>query len=111
VNRGGLAELFVGLELLKAAPATEPRRLYYWHREGKNSNAEVDFVLPMDGAIIPLEVKSGTRGAMQSLQVFLQEKRAPYGIRCSLENFGEMDGVKIYPLYAVGAMLCPKDFF
>ncbi len=48
------------------------------------------------------EVKAGTKGAMQSMFLFLAEKRRQYGIRCSMENFGEFQNVKIYPLYAVG---------
>jgi hypothetical protein len=45
-------------------------------------------------------VKSGTKGAMQSMFQFLSEKKSPYGIRCSLENFAVLPNVKIYPLYA-----------
>lgn len=38
---------------------------------------------------------------MQSLYLFLAEKKIEFGIRLSLENFGEIEKVKIYPLYAV----------
>jgi predicted AAA+ superfamily ATPase len=101
VNRGALAELFVGLELLKSAPSTFPMQLYYWQREKRGSTAEVDYVVQHNADIVPLEVKSGTKGSMQSMFQFLSEKNYSYGIRCSMENFGTYQNVKIYPLYAV----------
>ncbi|MDR0574364.1 MAG: hypothetical protein LBG96_10105 [Tannerella sp.] len=51
--------------------------------------------------IVPVEVKSGTKGSMQSMFQFLSEKGYAYGIRCSMENFGVYRNVKVYPLYAV----------
>jgi predicted AAA+ superfamily ATPase len=101
VNKGALAELFVGLELLKAAPCTFPTQLYYWQREKPGSSAEVDYVIQCNTDIVPVEVKSGTKGSMQSMFQFLSEKNYPYGIRCSMENFGTYQNIKVYPLYAV----------
>ncbi|MCL2132556.1 MAG: ATP-binding protein [Lentimicrobiaceae bacterium] len=103
VNKGALAELFVGLELLKSAPCTNPTQLYYWQREKAGSSAEVDYVVQSGTDIVPVEVKSGTKGAMQSMFQFLTEKNYDYGIRCSMENFGTFQNVKIYPLYAAGS--------
>ena len=105
VNKGALAELFVGLELLKSAPCTSPIQLYYWQREKPGSSAEVDYVVQCNADIIPVEVKSGTKGSMQSMYQFLSEKKSPYGVRCSMENFGAFDKVKIYPIYAASQML------
>jgi len=34
--------------------------------------------------------------------LFLNEKHSPYGIRTSMENFGELPDIKIVPLYALG---------
>ena len=100
VNKGALAELFVGLELLKSAPGTNPVQLFYWQREKSGSSAEVDYVVQSGAGIVPVEVKSGMKGAMQSMFQFLSEKGYTYGIRCSMENFGTYRNVKIYPLYA-----------
>ena len=102
VNKGSIAELFIGLEILKSASCYEQKNLYYWHRESKSSNAEVDFIIQNGKDIIPIEVKSGTKGAMQSMRLFLEEKKSPFGIRTSLENFGELRNIKIVPLYALG---------
>ncbi len=35
------------------------------------------------------------------MYLFLQEKKKDFGIRLSMENFSEIEKVKIYPLYAV----------
>lgn len=105
INKGAIAEQYAGLEILKAASCYRPEALYFWHRESKSSNAEVDYVVQKGQHIIPIEIKSGTKGSMQSLFLFLKEKKSEYGIRLSLENFSEYDKIKVIPLYAV------SDFF
>ncbi|MFH2140977.1 MAG: DUF4143 domain-containing protein [Bacteroidota bacterium] len=44
INKGSLAEMFVGLELLKYQTPLQNHRLFYWHREAKSTNAEVDYL-------------------------------------------------------------------
>jgi predicted AAA+ superfamily ATPase len=105
VNKGNIAELFVGLELLNASSCYHHQDLYYWHREALNSNAEVDYLIQKDHEIIPVEVKSGTKGSMQSLYLFLKEKNRPYGIRFSLENFSSYGQIKSYPLYCIAEIV------
>ena len=51
--------------------------------------------------IRPIEVKSGLKGSMQSMRIFMQQKNIAWGIRTSLENFSEYDDIKVYPLYAI----------
>jgi len=51
--------------------------------------------------IVPIEVKSGKQGKMQSLHLFMKEKQSQYGIRTSLENFSQYDKIKVIPLYAI----------
>lgn len=104
INKGNIAELFVGLELLKSNDVYEKTALYYWHREAKNSQAEVDYVVQIHDFIVPVEVKAGTKGSMQSMYLFINEKKSRFGVRLSLENFGEYDKVKALPLYAVSNM-------
>jgi predicted AAA+ superfamily ATPase len=69
---GGIAEQFVAQEYIAYSSPEKPYELYYWHREDKCSNAEIDFVFIKEGQIIPVEVKSGTKGGMKSLRQFLQ---------------------------------------
>jgi hypothetical protein len=101
INKSSIAELFVGLELLKAESCYQKAELFYWQREARNSQAEVDYVCQFNNAIVPVEVKAGTKGSMQSLYLFLKEKKLTQGFRVSLENFSSMDVISILPVYAI----------
>ena len=103
VNRGMLAEMFVGLELKKAGSPLTENHLFYWHREAKDSNAEVDYLVQFGDRVVPVEVKSGTKGSMKSLRILMAEKNMNLAIRASEENFGSLDGsIRILPLYFIG---------
>ena len=101
INRGSLAEMFAGLEIIKKMPCFSSVQLYYWQREQRGSQAEVDYLIENGTNIVPIEVKAGTRGAMQSLHLFIEEKNVERGVRTSLENFGKIDKIDIYPIYAI----------
>ena len=73
-------------------------RLAYWQSEGK---AEVDFVLQIDGKVVPVEVKKGRRNRSKSLGVFIEKYNSEYAIRISKKNFGFENRIKSVPLYAV----------
>ncbi len=105
LNKGNIAEAFAGLEMMKYANVHEKKQLYYWHREKRGSSAEVDYVIEQDGKVIPVEIKSGSTGKMQSLKLFLDEKKAPWGIRLSLENFSAYDRILVIPLYALSNLI------
>ncbi len=109
INRGAIAETFVGNEIVKSSPCYDPRSLYCWHREKSGSSAEVDYVVQIADKIRPIEVKSGTKGSMQSMRLFLQQKGIDYGIRTSLENFSHYDDIKVYPMYAVKNVLVERQ--
>jgi predicted AAA+ superfamily ATPase len=102
INKGALAEIYVGLEILKSTSGRRHEDLYFWKREERGSHAEVDYLIQKNENIIPIEVKSGTRGSMQSLQLFLAEKNRPFGVRTSSENFASYNNIRVVPLYAVG---------
>jgi len=101
INKGSIAEIFTGLEIIKNSPADKKTNLYYWHREKRGSNAEVDYLIQCGEQIIPIEVKSGIRGKMHSLRLFIAEHNTKKGIRISQENFHNFDNIHVYPLYAV----------
>ena len=102
VNRGKLAEMFVGLEIEKAAGPFADAQLFYWHREARSSNAEVDYLLQKGDRIVPVEVKSGKKGAMKSLGMLMDEKSLPLGLRFSQENLSDCGRVRVLPLYLAG---------
>ena len=105
VNKGAIAEILVGLELQKSDSCYHHNDLYFWQREALNSQAEIDYLIQSKGKVLPVEVKSGNKGSMQSLHLFLKEKKAPFGIRCSIENFSSYENIKVAPLYAVPNIL------
>ncbi len=101
VNKGGLAEVFAGLELMKYGNYLKKAELYYWQRPERNAQAEVDYVITMNSKIYPVEVKANRSGSMQSMYKFMELKGCDYGIRTSLEPFSSYDKVRVVPLYAL----------
>ncbi len=82
---GALAEQFVGQELVSSFEHYEDAKLYYWSREAKNANAEIDFLFQIENTIYPIEVKAGKTGTLKSLQVYLAEKNEKTGIRFNID--------------------------
>ncbi|NQZ58683.1 MAG: ATP-binding protein [Lentisphaeraceae bacterium] len=101
VNEGALAEQFVGQELLSYSSCRERTHLYYWHREAKSSNAEVDYVIEKGRNIIPIEVKSGLRGTIRSLNKFCEEKNPDLAICLSRGEKIQKATVLHTPLYSI----------
>ena len=106
-NEGPMAEQFVAQSLLLAKPSHVSSDLFYWQREGKSGNAEVDFVESIDQEIIPIEVKSGSSGRLRSLREFVKKHRSSNAIRLDLNSPSkqelDIDGhtftLKNIPLY------------
>ena len=114
-NKGPMAEMLAGLELLHYRSPNIRHELFYWVRHKKNAVAEIDYLCVKDGQVLPIEVKAGVQGGMKSLWAFMRDKHLTSAVRCSLENFGEIiqtdtaDNdteryVKIYPLYAISML-------
>lgn len=114
VNKGIVAELTVGLELLKSFSPQSKYELFYWENLERNATSEVEYVIAKNAKCLPIEVKAGTSGKMKSLRFFMNKKNLTTGIRCSLENFGLLEvsdtdetgyqvgrSIGILPLYAV----------
>jgi len=71
IYKGSVAEQFAGQELIAVQNQFMKPELYYWAREAKNSNAEIDYLMEKDGLIFPIEIKAGSLGRMQSMNIFL----------------------------------------
>ncbi|MCF6268173.1 MAG: AAA family ATPase [Melioribacteraceae bacterium] len=98
IYKGALAEQFVGQELL----ASELSEIYYWSRDAKNSNAEIDFLFSRNGKIFPIEVKSGSSGRLKSLHLLLKTyPKLKNSYVFSANKFSELKEQKItfLPLY------------
>jgi len=80
--RGQLFEQLVGQQLRRVTGQTgNGPELYYWQRTGGRSG-EVNFIVQMQGRILPIEVKAGAAGAMKSLHQFMHDKGLPLAVRC-----------------------------
>lgn len=121
INKGAIAEQFIGQQLVYSDDMTKSFDLNYWLRENKKGNAEIDFVIVMEGKILPLEVKSGKSGSLKSLHQFVFTKNIDSAIRFDL-NKHSVQSVKnkiivqgdeqlvdfsltSYPLYAIGLVV------
>ena len=70
IYQGTLIEHLIGQEIL-ACQYNALSALHFWVREKKESTAEVDYLFPYDGLIIPIEVKSGKEGTLKSLHSYM----------------------------------------
>ena len=91
--KGGLAENYVVSQIIK-----NNDELYYYKDD---KNIEVDFLIKLNGKIIPIEVKSGKRTRSLSLNNYINKYKPEYAIRISMKNFGFENNIKSVPLYAV----------
>jgi predicted AAA+ superfamily ATPase len=110
VNRGAIAEQFVGQELAAWQDAGPLSPLTYWHRESRGSSAEVDYLLEHGKRILPVEVKEGTQGGMKSLRRFLEEKKQAAGLKISRYGFSNDGTVVTIPFYALERLFAEPWF-
>jgi predicted AAA+ superfamily ATPase len=80
IQGGRIIEHMTGQEILAASHAID-HRLQWWTREEKHAMAEVDFILQVQGHIIPVEVKSGATGTLRSLLYLMDLLPHPYALR------------------------------
>jgi predicted AAA+ superfamily ATPase len=84
--KGKIAEHIVAQELLAYNTDVLYKR-HFWTREEQNATAEIDFVIPFQGDLIPIEVKSGEKGTLKSLHLFMAEANHEMAIRISSRPF------------------------
>lgn len=80
VYQGKMIEHLVGQELLSTY-SLPMDTIYFWVREKNSSSAEVDFVYPFEGKLVPIEVKSGPTGKIKSLSMFMEQANVHVAIR------------------------------
>ncbi len=105
INKGAVAEAFAGQELIANAGIDIKAQIFYWHREARSSNAEVDYLTVKNATIIPIEIKSGKEGSLKSMKIFLKDHpKTPYGIRFYGGMPNIVDNIRSYPLYCVAGL-------
>ncbi len=93
---GALTENYVA-----GALAAKGLDLHYWESKSK---AEVDFLIVMNGGVVPVEVKAAENNRSRSLSVYMDRYKPQMAVRISSRNFGFENGIKSVPLYAVFAL-------
>ena len=120
VNKGGLAEMVLGWEMIKYNNPRSQHDLYYWENTAEGTRSEVDYILARDMRVLPIECKSGTSGKMKSLYLFMRNKHLTNAVRCSLENFSLLEStdakdknalrrIRIIPLFAVSNLYLVRN--
>lgn len=108
VFKGAVAEQFTGQELRVNHSEYQRASLFYWARKARNSTSEVDYLIDYHGKVIPLEVKSGPRGHMRSMGIFLDKYPANFGVKVSQAKFHRSEKIISIPFYAIGGFLRRK---
>ncbi len=111
-NKGELIEAFVGQELLAYADPIKKDNLYYWRYAKPSTQAEIDYLIQIKNAIIPIEVKAGNSTRLKSMHLFLKlHPSTPYGLRFWADNAQTEAYLHSYPLYAIARPISSsKDY-
>lgn len=80
--------------------------IYYYSKE--NSQLELDFVIQLDTAAIPIEVKAEENLQAKSLKTTLAANPGMKGLRFSMSDYREQDAIINIPLYGARAYLAKK---
>jgi len=86
INRGRLAEQFIGQALLKLKSSYHVPELFYWVREKAQAAAELDYIWQHKNILIPIEVKAGKTGRLKSLHYFIREKSWDFAVRFNADT-------------------------
>jgi predicted AAA+ superfamily ATPase len=78
--QGQIAEQVVG-QTLSSRSFSQKSVLSYWLRDKKGVSAEVDYLLPFNDMIIPIEVKSGRSGKLRSLWEYVERSTLSFAVR------------------------------
>jgi predicted AAA+ superfamily ATPase len=98
--KGALTEQYV-LQQLMTMPGVDT---YYWTNERHTS--EVDFLLDIGNAVIPLEVKAEVNLHSKSLKAYAQKYHPRLSVRSSMADFKREDWLLNLPLYAIEYLSC-----
>ncbi len=92
--KGFIAENFVAQQIQNDFS----QQIYSWMK-GRN---EIEFVLPYQGSVIPVEVKSGSRTKAKSLVEYKKKYEPSLAVKLSGKNIRLEDGQLNAPIYLAG---------
>jgi predicted AAA+ superfamily ATPase len=96
ITKGYFAENYVAQEFVAAGY----KRLYSWTER----NSEIEFLRVIDGKVVPVEVKAGTRTQAKSLKQFLLKYAPEMAIKLTANplKINENEVIQNIPLYLAG---------
>lgn len=80
-HAGGIAEQVVGQLLRLTAAPNEVPVGFFWKREERGSEAELDFVVADGARVLPIEVKAGSSGTLKSLHALMAARKWKRALR------------------------------
>ena len=92
--KGALTEQYV----LQQLQCEEGLSIHYWASDG--GMAEVDFVVQIDGRIVPVEVKAEENLKSKSLKSYNEKYKPKLSVRMSMSDFRQEPTLTNLPLYA-----------
>jgi predicted AAA+ superfamily ATPase len=121
INKGNISEQFVAQHLVYRFHGYERPELDYWLREGKSTNAELDFVISGNSQFIPIEVKAAKTGSLRSLHQFICKTGCAMAYRLDMNlpskqkvemSIQTTDGQRkvVYELQSIPAYLVESSF-
>ena len=100
---GRLAEQFFAQEILANRSKYQDYKLHYWAAK-KGLDAEVDFLLEYKNSVCPIEVKSGHRGRLKSLEEYRKKFSPEYSFVLSQNNISQVENIVFLPLYMASVL-------
>ncbi|MDR3228012.1 MAG: DUF4143 domain-containing protein [Puniceicoccales bacterium] len=94
--KGTLTEQFVAQELI--ACGLSP---FYW--SNPDGKSEVDFVVSVNGEVVPVEVKAAENLQSKSLKIYSEKYQPTRCVRTSMADYREEPWLVNVPLYGIGA--------
>ena len=110
IFNGAVAEQFVGQEIIAYQTHEIKPNLYYWAREARNSNAEIDYLIAINTNIIPIEVKSGKKGTLKSLLLFIEKYKTTIALKISQAKYRINEPITNLPFYSIESFLENYEF-
>ena len=93
--KGALTEQFV----FQQFRASKVEKIAYWTNE--RSTSEVDFIVQIEGRIIPIEVKAEVNTRARSFKFFCEKYKPHTALRLSMKDYKEESWMINLPLYSV----------
>jgi predicted AAA+ superfamily ATPase len=96
--KGALTEQYV----LQQLTAIGDPPVFYWSSE--TGEAEVDFLVQLEGNVIPIEVKAEENLQAKSLKSYYKRYAPEFSVRTSMSDFRIDDWLTNIPLYMIGSI-------